>query len=116
MKLIGSKTENDFRKEVLASQEYHFSNVPKSTLKAVLDENGYPTDNAYGLHWTPDQTEGLFTVLIDGAYLLDVNIEKFDANVNPKIERQELESYAEGLSRMNQIRFLIAQELSNAKI
>lgn len=115
MKLIGSKTEQDYRDELLASREYHFSDHPKSRLKKILKEAGHNTENAYVLHWTPDQAEDFFTVLIDGAYLVSTCIDRYSNDSKPDVTRYELGAYVKGLSRMHQVRLLVAQELANAR-
>jgi hypothetical protein len=114
MKLIGSKTEQDYREELLASREYHFSNHTKSRLKGILEEAGHTTKNAFVLHWTPDQAEDFFFVLVDGAYLVSTCIDRYDDDSKPDVSRYELEAYVKGLSRMNQVRLLVAQALANA--
>jgi hypothetical protein len=115
MKLIGSVMEADFRKELVESHQYHFSASSKSRLKQILEKAGYSTERAYVLHWTPDQTEDIFTVLIDGEYLVSTEIDKFDFTTNSAIEREEIKSYIHGMSRMHQVRLAVAQDLANDK-
>jgi hypothetical protein len=113
VKLIGSKMEKDFRHELVRSNEGF--NDPKSRLKQVLESAGHSTEKAYVLHWTPDQTEDLYSVLIDGAYLVSLEIDKFDSSILPVIEHQELKSYSHGLSRMYQVQQAVALDLTNTK-
>lgn len=110
MKLIGSKTENDFREELIQSNVALQSHDPK--LKMALESTGHDTKNAYILHWTHEQLEDLYTVLIDGSYLVDVEIDKYDDSKPPLVERNELKPYMHGLSKMNQIRLAVAQDLA----
>lgn len=113
MKLIGSKMESDFREELLRSNSA--LQEPKSKLRQVLELNGYETKNAYVLHWTPEQLEDLYTVLINGSFLVHVEIAKFDKSKAPIVEKSEIKPYLHGLSRMNQVQLAVAQELSGAK-
>ena len=113
MKLIGSKMEKDFRRELVRSNQGF--NDPNSRLKQVLESAGHNTQNAYVLHWTPDQTEDFYSVLIDGSYLVSVEIDKFDSSVLPVVARQELKSYSHGLSRMYQVQLAVALDLANTK-
>ncbi len=115
MKLIGSKAEQECRDELLASHEFHFSMNAQSRLKEVLQCAGYRTDNAFILHWTPDQSEDCYTVLIEGKFLVAVEIDRCGNEIEPIIERHELTAYLKGLSRMYQIRLLVAQGLVNEK-
>ena len=112
MKLIGSKMESDFRDELLSSNNALQDSGSK--LRQALTAAGHETKNAYVLHWTPEQLEDLYTVLIDGSYLVYVEIDKYD-NSQPLLERNELKPYMHGLSKMNQVRLAVAQDLACTK-
>ena len=113
MKLIGSKMENDYRADLVRSNEALNSDEPG--IGNILRENGYNTKKAYVLHWTPDQCEDFYTVLIDGEYLVDAEIDRATHTILSPIERTELKDYLKGLSRTNQVQLLVAQELANEK-
>ena len=113
MKLIGSKMEQDYRGELVRSNEG--LNSTESSLGEALRENGFNTNNAYVLHWTPDQNEDFYTVLIDGTYLVTTEIDRSSNTIVTPIERIELKDYLKGLNRTNQVRLLVAQELVNEK-
>ena len=115
MRLIGSKTEQDYREVLIASHAFHFSAHPQSQLKEILRQAGYETENAYVLHWTPDQSEDFFTVLIQGEFLVSVRIERDNPDNEPSVKRHELDVYLKGLSRMHHVRLLVAQELAHGK-
>jgi hypothetical protein len=113
MKLIGSKMESDFREELIRSNTA--IQESESKLRKALESEGHDTKNAYVLHWTPEQLEDLYTVLIDGSYLVDVEIDKYDECKSPKVERNELKTYLKGLSKINQVRLVVAQDLACTK-
>ena len=113
MKLVGSKTEKEFRKELIRSN--HTIQDPDSKLRRVLEAKGHDTNNAYLLHWIPEQLEDLYTVLIDGSYIINVEISKYDNSTIPIIERSELQTYLHGLSKTNQIRLAVALDLAENK-
>ncbi len=110
MKLIGSKTESDFRIELVRSNEG--LRKPESKLRKALESEGHDVSNAYVLHWTPEQLEDIYVVLIEGSFLVSVEIDKFDSSKQPIFERIELKDYLHGLSKMNQIRLAVAQDLA----
>jgi hypothetical protein len=112
LKLIGSKMEDDFREDLIKSHEYHFSANSKSRLKQLLESKKIDVSNAYIIGWTPDQTDDLFLVLIDGSWLLRVELERYDETVEPVIDRIEIKDYLHGLRRIDQIKLLVAQDLS----
>ena len=101
--------ESDFREELVSSHEHHF--LKNSRLKAILESHGYPTKNAYVLHHVPGQTEDFYTVLINGEYLVSMEIDRFNTSNSPVIQRVELKTYTKGLSRMHQVKFAVAKGL-----
>ena len=115
MKLLGSLMEENFRTELIRSHKYHFESGSSSKLKQVLEQNGHPTDKAYILHWIPDQGEDFFTILINGDYIVSTEIDRIAPSEPPNVERYELKDYLRGLSRMDQVRLLVAQDLSDKK-
>jgi hypothetical protein len=112
MKLVGSKMESDFRKELLSSNRTLNSD---SSLKSCLNSQGHSTEKAYVLHLIPEQTEDIYLVLIDGAYLVNIEIGRIKKDIQPVPKFIELTEYMHGLSKVNQIRLLVAQELANEK-
>lgn len=105
--------ESDFRSELIKSNEG--LNDSGSVLHQVLVNAGYSTNHAYVLHWTPDQTEDVYVVLIGGSFLLSVEIDKFNKQAKPIVDRQEIKSYLHGLSRMHQVQLAVALDLANTK-
>ena len=113
MKLIGSKTESDFRVELLRSN--HALQASDSKLRKALETEGHDTKNAYILRSTPDELEVLYTVLIDGSYLISVVIENYENSMPPILERSELETYLQGLRKIDRVQLLVAQYLARTK-
>lgn len=113
MKLIGSKMEQDFREELMHSNTALQSS--ESSLHQVLEAHGYSTTHAYVLHWTPEQLEDIYVVLIDASVLVVVEIDKYEKSRLPEVEEMELNDYVRGLSRMNQVRLAVAQDLVSTK-
>jgi hypothetical protein len=111
MKLIGSKMENDFREALIRSNEGLRN--PDSKLRQALEGEGYNTLNAYVINWIPEQLEDIYLMLIDGSFLVSVEINKFEQTKPPVFERIELNCYLHGLSRTNQVRLAVARELAN---
>ena len=105
--------EKDYRAELIRSNEG--LNSPDSSLRKALKTKGYLTKHAYVLHWTPEQLEDIYLVLIGGTSLVRVEIDKLDSTNPPIFEDIELTNYVHGLSRTNQVRLAVAQDLVNAK-
>lgn len=111
MKLIGSKMESDFRKQLVASNQGLVST--DSRLGQAIRSRGHRVENAYVLHWIPDQTEEISLVLVEGNKLLSVELSTIDPSAPPVFEQITLNKYKHGLSRMNQVKLAVAQELAN---
>lgn len=113
MRLIGSKTEIDFRMQLEHSHKFHFSDSSNSNLKYALVEKGHKVDRAYVLHWIPEQHEDIFLVLVDGNVLVHIELEKESCVSILDYEIQDIKSYTRGLSRVNQVKLAVAQDLAS---
>ncbi|RJE73242.1 hypothetical protein BGP78_19215 [Pseudoalteromonas sp. MSK9-3] len=109
MKLIGSRVENEFRAEL---EESNRSLLSESKLSLVLMSKSYSVENAYVLNWIPEQYEDIYLVIIDGSYLISVELDRQDSTTAPIIEKRELADYRRGLSRMKQIQLMVALDLA----
>ncbi|KZW98264.1 hypothetical protein JL49_24370 [Pseudoalteromonas luteoviolacea] len=63
------------------------------------------------LHWTPDQGEDIFVVLVNGSKIISVELVREDFSEPPIIEHISLSQYKLGLKKSNQIKLAIAQEV-----
>ena len=109
MKLIGSKVEREFREELVNSNIS--INTKANNINRVLESAGYDVSKSYVLSHIPEQTEEMFVLLISGSFILNVEIDKFDSQVEPIFERIELNDYLHGLSKINQIQIAVALDL-----
>ena len=109
MKLTGSTIEQEFKDELLKSNTGITSK--DSRLRAILELHGNNSGGAFTLHWTPEQCEDIYLILIEGEYLIQIEIDK-SKKQNYVLNRIELKSYLKGLKKVNQIRLAIAQELA----
>lgn len=112
MRLIGSRTEKEMREQLKKSND--FFKTP-SRLRSALESQGHKASKAMVLHWTPDQTEDIYVVLIEGAYIVSVELDRANQDATPICERIELNDYKHRLSRVNLIQLAVAQELASAK-
>ena len=65
MKLNGSKQEQDFRKELEGSNIVTAQDGKAEAILNVLRTTFGEVKSAYILNWTPDQSEDIFTILVD---------------------------------------------------
>ena len=111
MKLIGSKLEADCRNELLASNQEIMA--AGSRLGKAIESQGHEKENAYVLHWIPDQTEDTCLVLVGGSSLVSIELSNTDQSAPPIVEHISLSEYEHGLSRVNQVKLAVAKELAS---
>ena len=109
MKLIGSKTETEFRDSLIISHNHYLSS--DSDLKSYLRTQNIPFGNAYILNVIPDQTSDYFLILISGSKVITVEIDKYDTSNNNIQNSIEFKQYLVGLSKGEQIKVFVAKEL-----
>ncbi|KPZ67461.1 hypothetical protein AN944_04062 [Shewanella sp. P1-14-1] len=109
MKLIGSKAEREFREELINSNVS--LNTDGKRLNYILKNAGYDVSNSYVLNYIPEQCEDIYVLLISGSYVLHVEVDKFDSQVEPAFERVELNDYLHSLSKKHQIQMAVAMDL-----
>ncbi|WP_411248444.1 hypothetical protein [Shouchella clausii] len=85
-KLIGSKTEQELREQLIKSKESLFGSEEKKRLLEVL-RNIYPKMNtAYILHWIPEQGENIYKVLIDDNMIAVVELNRYNTKIEPEVQ------------------------------
>src|SRR5690606_42050688 len=90
--------EQDFREELMHSNTALQSS--ESSLHQVLESHGYSTSRAYVLHWTPEQLEDIYVVLIDASVLVSVEIDKFEGACLLEVDEWEYKDKCGGSSRL----------------
>lgn len=111
MKLIGSKTEQQFREELLKSNEFLFTSDEGKTILDVLRKSNNLVETAYILDWIPEQGENLYTILINGNLIAEIEISR-ENFIEPIISFRKTSQYLRGLSKINQIKLAVALDLS----
>ncbi len=112
MKLIGSKTEREFRNNLIVSSNQHFSEDSNSPLKCFLQSKNIPYKNAHILNEITDESTTHYSILISGSSVLSVEIDKSNSRNSTIQSNSELKSYLLGLSKIEQIKLFVAKELS----
>ena len=108
MKLGNTKTENELRSQMESSYASLVHDDSNVRLRNVLKE-AYPEfTGGCVLHWTPDQGEDIFLVLVNGSKLISVELDREDFSVAPIVEHIDMIQYKHGLKKSNQIKLAIA--------
>ncbi|NNC98049.1 MAG: hypothetical protein HKN88_08240 [Gammaproteobacteria bacterium] len=114
MKLRGTRTENEYRAELICTHEHQFGAKSVSAFKNVLLKLGENPDNAYILEWIPDQGEDILLIYLSGDRLVSIELDRNDSKIAPIVEYRDFHAYTQKQSKSNQIKLAVAQELSNA--
>ncbi|WP_240961547.1 hypothetical protein [Aneurinibacillus aneurinilyticus] len=112
MKLIGSKQEQDFRKELAASNIIKAQGEKERAILKALRNIFGEIKSAYILNWTPEQGEDIFTILIDLDKIAKVEISRVNNSEAPIIETFKLKDFQKGLSKVFQIKLAVAIDLA----
>ncbi|MEB2280725.1 hypothetical protein LAV73_12025 [Lysinibacillus xylanilyticus] len=113
MKLIGSKTEHDLRKILVKSNELLFKSEENKRLLEVV-RSLYPEMKvAYIIDWIPEQGEDIYKLLIDNNIILEIELDRNNAEIKPIIEFKSITQYLQGLSKQNQIKLGVALDLAS---
>ncbi|PPC76969.1 hypothetical protein C4K68_12705 [Pokkaliibacter plantistimulans] len=111
MKLGNTKTEKELRVQLEASYASLAIDGANARLRNALKE-AYPEyTGGCVLHWTPDQSDDLFVVLVNGSKLISVELDRLDTSASPIIEHIPLSQYKIRLKKSNKIKLEIALEI-----
>jgi len=114
VKLIGSRAEREFRENLINSNVT--LNTDTEQLSRVINNAGHELLNSFVLHHIHEQCEDIYVLLISGAYILTVEIDRLDSKVEPIFERVNLNDYLHGLSKIGQIQIAVAMDLVKMRI
>lgn len=115
MKLMISKTENDYRAQLIESRSSLFSDPKNRSLLEHL-RNHYPElKTAYVIGWTPEQGEDIYRILVNTDTVCAIEL-SHDQEEPPLIESFPLNEYEKNLSKTGRIKFAVAVDLATIDI
>ncbi|RUT46783.1 hypothetical protein EJP82_11180 [Paenibacillus anaericanus] len=120
MKLIGSKLEQELREQLIISNQSLFKSEEKRRLVEVI-KNSFPEmKTAYIVNWIPEQGEDIYKILINDSLIADIELDRYNNEIEPIVESKDVPQYLHGLSKQNRIKLAVAldlakQELKNMK-
>lgn len=111
MKLIGSLMEDGFSKELSNSWD-GLREPGNQVFKILKDEVGF-INSAFVLNWTPEQSEDIYTVLVNGSEIIFVEVSKSNGEVL-NFKNVSVKEYEKSLrSRQSKIKLAVAIELAS---
>lgn len=112
MKLINSRTEQDIREQLIKSHKSLFEDEEERRLLTAIKEKFPNMLTAYILHWIPEQGEDFYKILINDSVIVDIELDKVNQDTMPIMSSMPVSKYKLGLSRVNQIKLIIAIDLA----
>jgi hypothetical protein len=110
MKLKGTKTEKDFRDQLINQQKYLFENIRLLELLRKI----YPKmRTTYILDWIPEQGEDIYTVLVNTDTVCEVELDRYDLSVESIVKSMEtVNNFKKGLRKLASIKLEVAIDLA----
>jgi len=112
MKLIGSKTEQNIREQLIKSYNYLLNDKSNKKLLSVIESTFPNMKSAYIIDWVPEQGEDIYTVLINTETITKIEISRVDTNFKPVIESISVTNFRKSLSKIRQIKLAVAIDLA----
>jgi len=108
MKLIGSRTEQRMREDLvrsnLALQDGSYGRLAKALESANVNVAG-----AYVLHWIPEQGEDIYTVLVSAGEVVTVEMPRGEGQV--LLDREEVAEYEGKCSKIQRLKIAVGLDL-----
>lgn len=112
MRLIGSKMEQDLRKQLIESNKLLFENKENKRLLSALEKYSPEMKTAYIIHWVPEQGEDIYKVLVNDSAIVEVELDRNDVAAKPLVSSTTISQYRQGLSKLNRIKLEVALDLA----
>lgn len=116
MRLIGSKTEEDFRNALIKSHKLLFTGDLYKELLQVLKTNFPEMKTAYILKHIPEQGEDLYTILVNLDTIATIEISRYSQDEKPIVEISSINDFKRGMSKVQQIELAVALDLAKKDI
>lgn len=112
MKLIGSKTEQELREQLIESNHLLFKSEEKKKLIEIIKILHPEMTTAYILDWIPEQGEDIYKILINDNLILEIELDRLNNEFEPIVDTQTIPQYLQGLSKPGQIKLAVALDLA----
>lgn len=116
MKLVGSKTEQDFREILIKSHNLLFEGNSFQQLLPLL-KSGFPDlKTVYIINHIPEQGEDSYIVLVNLDIIAMIEINHNSQDENAILETMNVNKFNKGMSKMEQIKLAVALDLAKNDI
>lgn len=112
MKLIGSRTEQQMREELIRSN-LSLRDGSHGQLAKAIESVNVDVAGAYVLHWIPEQAEDIYEILVSASEVLTIEVPRGEGQV--LVERRDLAEYQSKCSKNQRLKIAVARDLLASK-
>ena len=112
MKLINSRQEKEFEKELRKSNATIRNGTCSSRLLGALKANETDLTRLFVLNWVPEQAEDLYAIFVPPNEVLEIEVPRYTGPV--KVVRLQLSEYVKGSSKTQRRKVAVAQSLASS--
>ena len=112
MKLRGTKTEQDFRNELMRLKNLLYTDKSMSRFLNVLKENYPGMKSVLIMDWIPEQDEDIITFLVDTDTIVQIELDRFEIKAEPIISTNQVAETKKSLRKGSQIKLAVAIDLA----
>lgn len=116
MRLVGSKTEEDFREVLIKSHKSLFDGHSYQELLQALKTSCPEMKTSYFIRHIPEQGEDLYTMLVDLNTIATIRISQYSQDEKPIIEISNISNFKNRISKLEQIKLAVALDLAKKDI
>lgn len=116
LKLRGSKTEQDFRNELIRLQTQLYNNKLLSKFLKVLQQRFPSMKSAFIIEWIPEQGEDIITFLVDTSTIAQIELERDELNAQPILSTNQVDEIKKNLRKWAQIKLAVAIDLAEQEL
>jgi len=104
--------EQEIREQLKKSNQSLFKSEEKRRLLEVIRSSYPDMRTAYIVHWIPEQGEDIYKILINDSIIAEIELGRFNAEIEPIVVTKTISQYLQGLSKRHQITLAVALDLA----
>jgi hypothetical protein len=116
MKLVGGKIEQEHREQLIKSNQSLFMSEEKRKLLEVIKSSFPEMKTAFIIQWIPEQAEDIYKILINDSIIAEIELARFEAEIEPMIKSESVSQYLHGLNSRGQIKLAVALDLAKYNV
>lgn len=113
MKLLGTRLEDDIRKQLIRSYSAMFLEGESQSLLESIKRSFPGMRSAFVINWIPEQGEDIYSVLVNEDTVAIFEIIRYSGEMISNAKKYNVKEYQRGLKRRGRVKLTIALELAS---